>query len=146
MNYIDKCEEININVNIIFSLINNVEKYSVFLPWCSESNILKNEKNKMIAEIEISKNLLKWKFKTENKYKKNDYIDMNLIEGPFSHLAGNWTFKKIDSNNTQVKLYLEYKFNNKIIEVSLKPIFSNIMSSILDSFISEAFKLKNELP
>ena len=74
------------------------------------------------------------------------YIDMNLIEGPFSHLAGNWTFKKIDSNNTQVKLYLEYKFNNKIIEVSLKPIFSSIMSSILDSFISEAFKLKNELP
>ncbi len=146
MNYIDKCEEINVNINIIFSLINNVEKYNIFLPWCSESNILENGKNKMIAEIEISKNLLKWKFKTENKYKKNSHIDMELIEGPFSHLKGSWVFKKINENNTKVKLYLEYKFDNKIIEVSLKPIFSSIMSSILDSFISEAFKLKNELP
>tara|TARA_B100000959_G_scaffold277958_1_gene335420 strand:+ start:359 stop:799 length:441 start_codon:yes stop_codon:yes gene_type:complete len=146
MNYIDKCEEINVNVNTIFSLINNVGGYNAFLPWCSESNILINKKNKMIAEIEISKNFLKWKFKTENKYKKNSQIDMELIEGPFSHLKGNWIFKKIDSNNTQVKLYLEYKFDNKVIEVSLKPIFSSIMSSILDSFISEAFKLKNELP
>ena len=146
MNYIDKYEDINVNINIIFSLINNVGEYKNFLPWCSESSVLVHKKNKMIAEIEISKNFLKWKFKTENNYKKNLQIDIELIEGPFSHLKGNWIFKKIDSNNTQVKLYLEYKFDNKIIEVSLKPIFSSIMSSILDSFISEAFKLKNELP
>ena len=32
---------------------------------------------------------------------------------------------------------------NKLIEMSIKPVFSSIMSSILDSFISEAFKLKS---
>ena len=41
-----------------------------------------------------------------------------------------------------VELYLEYKFDSGIIELSIKPIFSKIMSSILDSFISEAFKRK----
>ena len=49
----------------------------------------------------------------------------------------------IDEYNTSVALYVEYKFDNKLIEMSIKPVFSTIMSSILDSFISEAFKLKS---
>ena len=53
-------------------------------------------------------------------------------------------FKKKDNFNTQVSLYLEYQFDNRIIEMSLKPIFSSIMNSILDSFISEAFRIKND--
>ena len=51
---------------------------------------------------------------------------------------------KKDNFNTQVSLYLEYQFDNRIIEMSLKPIFSSIMNSILDSFISEAFRIKND--
>ena len=51
---------------------------------------------------------------------------------------------KIDNNNTQVSFILEYEFSNKIIELSIKPVFTSIMSSILDSFISEAFKVKYE--
>ena len=66
------------------------------------------------------------------------------MDGPFSHLNGEWNFKKKDNFNTQVSLYLEYQFDNRIIEMSLKPIFSSIMNSILDSFISEAFRIKND--
>ena len=71
-------------------------------------------------------------------------IKLDLVDGPFTHLNGEWNFKKNDNYNTQVSLYLEYQFNNRIIEMSLKPIFSSIMNSILDSFISEAFRIKNE--
>ena len=49
----------------------------------------------------------------------------------------------LNEHNTSVQLYLEYEFDNKLVELSIKPIFSGIMSSILDSFISEAFRLKN---
>ena len=143
MNYINKSEEINVNADMIFDLINNVDNYCKFLPWCSDSSIISNENNKMIAEIEISKSLVNWKFKTENTYKKNEIISLKLLDGPFSHLEGYWKFDVLDDYNTRVMLYLEYKFDNKLIEMSIKPVFSGIMSSILDSFISEAFKLKS---
>ena len=96
-----------------------------------------------LSEIEISKSFVNWKFTTENNYQVNKIIELKLVDGPFSHLEGHWKFDEIDEFNTQVTLYLEYKFDNKLIEMSIKPVFSNIMSSILDSFISEAFKLKS---
>ena len=142
MNYINKSEEINVDYKLIFSLINNVADYHKFLPWCSDSKIILDEGSKMSAEIEIAKNFVSWKFSTENTYDLNKKINIKLIDGPFNHLEGHWDFKKIDNYNTIVDLYLEYKFDSKIIELSIKPIFSNIMSSILDSFISEAFKRK----
>ena len=142
MNFIKKSEEINVSHDLIFALINNVEDYHKFLPWCSDSKIISDTNNKMAAEIEISKNFVNWKFSTENTYSLNKRIDIKLIDGPFNHLEGYWKFKKLDNYNTTVELYLEYKFDSRMIELSIKPIFSKIMSSILDSFISEAFKRK----
>ena len=142
MNYINKSEEINVDNELIFTLINNVGEYHKFLPWCSGSKIISDINSKMSAEIEISKNFISWKFSTENTYDPNKRIDIKLIDGPFNHLEGYWEFKKVDNYNTTVELYLEYKFDSRIIELSIKPIFSKIMSSILDSFISEAFKRK----
>tara|TARA_B110000914_G_scaffold85253_1_gene75091 strand:- start:42 stop:479 length:438 start_codon:yes stop_codon:yes gene_type:complete len=142
MNFIKKSEEINVSHELIFALINNVGDYHKFLPWCSDSKIISDTNNKMAAEIEISKNFVNWKFSTENTYSLNKRIDIKLIDGPFNHLEGYWKFKKLDNYNTTVELYLEYKFDSRMIELSIKPIFSKIMSSILDSFISEAFKRK----
>jgi len=143
MNYINKSEVINVNKETIFNLINNVDNYQKFLPWCTNSKILTKKNSSMTAEIEISKSFVNWKFTTENTFKVNEIIALKLVDGPFSHLEGHWKFDEIDEFNTQVTLYLEYKFDNKLIEMSIKPVFSNIMSSILDSFISEAFKLKS---
>ena len=144
MNYIDKSEDINVDISTIFKLINNVDGYKDFLPWCKNSIIISNIDNIIIGEIEISKNLINWKFKTSNIYTKDKNIKLELVDGPFSHLNGEWNFKKKDNFNTKVSLYLEYQFDNRIIEMSLKPIFSSIMNSILDSFISEAFRIKND--
>ena len=144
MNVVNQSEDINVGVSLIFDLINNVDRYSSFLPWCSNSSILSNSSSEMTAEIEIAGKPITWKFKTKNNYKINEIIKIKLVDGPFKNLEGYWKFNSIDDHNTSVSLYLEYEFNSKIIELSLKPIFTSIMSSILDSFISEAFRLKNE--
>ena len=144
MNVVNQSEDINVDVSLIFDLINNVDRYSSFLPWCSNSSILSNSSSEMTAEIEIAGKPITWKFKTKNNYKINEIIKIKLVDGPFKNLEGYWKFNSIDDHNTSVSLYLEYEFNSKIIELSLKPIFATIMSSILDSFISEAFRIKNE--
>ena len=144
MNVINQSEDINVNVKLIFELINNVHDYSNFLPWCSESKILSDKNSEMVAEIEILRSPVQWKFKTRNTYQKEEIIKIKLESGPFRNLDGYWKFSVIDAHNTTVSLFLEYEFDNRIIELSLKPVFSSIMSSILDSFISEAFRLKNE--
>ena len=129
MNVVNQSEDINVDVSLIFKLINNVERYSTFLPWCSSSIILSDSSSEMVAEIEISGKPIKWKFKTKNTYEVNEIIKIQLMDGPFKNLDGYWKFHVIDKYNTNVSLFLEYEFDSKIIELSLKPIFSTIMSS-----------------
>ena len=142
MKKIYKEEDINIETPIIFDLINNVEKYPNFLPWCTKTEVTHESDNIIIGKIYITKSFIKWNFSTRNSIQKNKSINLSLIDGPFEELNGRWSFSPIDQNNTKVSLEINYKFKNSIIELSIEPIFTTIMNSILKSFISEAFKEK----
>ena len=142
MKKIYKEEEINVNVPIIFNLINNIEEYPLFLPWCTRTEVTKELDNIQIGKIFISKSFISWNFSTRNITEKNKSITLSLIDGPFDDLYGKWSFKKIDENNTLVSLEINYKFKSSLIELSIEPIFTSIMNSILDSFVDQAFKVK----
>ncbi len=142
MKRIYKEEEINVTMSIIFNLINNIEEYPKFLPWCKKTEVTKESENSQIGKIFISKSFINWSFSTKNIIVRNKSISLSLIDGPFDNLDGSWNFKKIDDNNTHVSLEINYKFKNSLIELSIEPIFTTIMNSILESFVDQAFKIK----
>jgi len=142
MKKIYKEEEINVTMSIIFNLINNIEEYPKFLPWCKKTEVTKESENSQIGKIFISKSFINWSFSTKNIIVRNKSISLSLIDGPFDQLDGSWNFKKIDDNNTLVSLEINYKFKNSLIELSIEPIFTTIMNSILESFVDQAFKIK----
>jgi ribosome-associated toxin RatA of RatAB toxin-antitoxin module len=142
MKKIYKEEEINVTMSIIFNLINNIEEYPKFLPWCKKTEVTKESENSQIGKIFISKSFINWSFSTKNIIIRNKSISLSLIDGPFDQLDGSWNFKKIDDNNTLVSLEINYKFKNSLIELSIEPIFTTIMNSILESFVDQAFKIK----
>ncbi|MEC8077706.1 MAG: type II toxin-antitoxin system RatA family toxin [Pseudomonadota bacterium] len=142
MKRIYKQEDINIDISTIFNLINDVENYPNYLPWCTSTKVDRKSESLLIGEIFISKSFIKWNFSTKNKIEKNKSIRLELVDGPFDSLDGQWLFSTIDEHNTKVSLEISYKFKSSIIELSIEPIFTSIMNSILESFIQEAFKLK----
>tara|TARA_Y100000768_G_scaffold376198_1_gene347974 strand:- start:7275 stop:7712 length:438 start_codon:yes stop_codon:yes gene_type:complete len=142
MKKIYKEENINLEIPIIFNLINNVEKYPDYLPWCTKTEVEYISDNTINGKIFISKSFIKWNFSTKNIIQKDKSISLSLIDGPFEALNGKWTFSSLDKNNTKVSLEINYKFKNSLIELSIEPIFTTIMNSILQSFISQAFKEK----
>ena len=142
MKKIFKEEDINIDIETIFNLINDIESYPHYLPWCTKTEVTEKSTNIIIGRIFISKSLINWNFSTKNTIKTNDSISLELIDGPFESLTGKWLFSPIDDFNTRVSLSINYKFKSSIIELSIEPIFSSIMNSILKSFVQEAFKSK----
>ena len=142
MKKIYKKEEINVTMPIILNLINNIEEYPKFLPWCKKTEVTRESENSQIGKIFISKSFINWSFSTKNLIERNKSISLSLIDGPFDKLDGSWTFKEIDDNNTLVSLEINYKFKNSLIELSIEPIFKTIMNSILESFVDQAFKIK----
>ena len=58
MKRIYKEEHINIDVSTIFNLINDIEKYPNYLPWCTKTEVEKPSNNTVIGKIYISKSFI----------------------------------------------------------------------------------------
>ena len=68
-------------------------------------------------------------------------IEMQLLEGPFEQLSGEWRFEPLGENAAKVFLDLKFKFKSKLLDMSLSTIFTKIASSQLDAFVARANKI-----
>ena len=57
MKKIYKEEDINLEVPIIFNLINNIEKYPNYLPWCTKTEVEHKSEDVINGKISSIKNL-----------------------------------------------------------------------------------------
>jgi ribosome-associated toxin RatA of RatAB toxin-antitoxin module len=122
----------------MYQLVNDVNAYPAFLPGCNETTILVNELNLMKASIKVSKAGISQTFVTENTLVPNQSITMNLVEGPFKHLTGGWTFTELDEQACRVNLDLEFEFSNSIIKLAFGRVFHELVGSMVKSFSNRA--------
>jgi len=128
----------------IFQLIDDVEHYTDFLPWCGGSKVIKRTKKITEATIEINFKGVKQSFTTRNLKKPFEIMEINLVDGPFKKLTGSWKFTSIDKKSCKIELSLMYEFNNLILEKLIGPIFNIIANTFIDEFIKEADKRFND--
>ena len=128
----------------MFQLVDSVENYPQFLPWCGSTQIIERDNDKTIASIEINYKGIKQTFTTENTKKQNQEMSIKLIDGPFRSLSGEWMFKNLDKDSCQIELKLEYEFSNVILEKLISPVFNMIANTFIDEFIKEANSSNND--
>lgn len=125
----------------LFQLVNDVDSYPRFLPWCrsAESNQISDEE--VLASVEIYRVGLHRTFTTRNRLHPPSAIHMTLESGPFRHLEGDWTFRSLADSGCRVSLDLEFAFASRLLDAVFAPIFSEVMSSLIDAFVKEARRL-----
>ena len=122
----------------MFKLVDDIEAYSEFLPWCGKATEISRDDKNVEASLFISHSGLNKEFTTQNKNTAFEKIEMHLVNGPFKKLDGIWLFEPLGENACKVSLNLEFEFSSKIISVTLGPIFSKIANSLVDAFIKRA--------
>ena len=122
----------------MFELVNNINDYSNFLNWCDSSSILNETGNQITASVQINKNGFKQTFTTINTSTSYETIKMQLLDGPFDDLRGEWRFEPLGDNAAKVYLDLEFSFKSRIADMTISPLFKNIANSQLDAFIERA--------
>ena len=128
----------------MFQLVDSVENYPQFLPWCGSTQIIERNNDKTIASIEINYKGIRQTFTTENTKRQNQEMIIKLIDGPFKSLSGEWMFKNLDKDSCQIELKLEYEFSNVILEKLISPVFNMIANTFIDEFIKEANRNNND--
>ena len=86
----------------MFALVDNVEEYENFLPWCGGTEIIKKSDKITKASIKINYHGVKQTFTTENNKIFPEKMVIKLINGPFKELSGEWRFKGLDKNACQI--------------------------------------------
>lgn len=122
----------------MFNLVNGVEDYPQFLPWCGGVKVVERNANSLVATININFHGVQQSFTTENSNSAPSLMKMKLISGPFKHLDGVWVFKALREDACKIEFDLHYEFSSKILEHLIGPVFSKIANSFVDAFCRRA--------
>jgi coenzyme Q-binding protein COQ10 len=128
----------------MFQLVADIESYSSFLPWCSGARIVSREQDVIVAAIDVAYSGVQKTFTTQNRLSADRAMEMQLVSGPFSHLQGYWHFHPLDERASKISLDLEFKFSNKLMDLALGSGFTNIATSMVDSFHQRAHEIYGE--
>jgi ribosome-associated toxin RatA of RatAB toxin-antitoxin module len=138
MHHISKSAIVPYTPQQMFELVNNIDDYSQFLNWCDSSSILNQSDDQITASVQINQGGLKQSFSTLNTLTPYKSIEMQLLDGPFDELSGEWRFETLGKNASKVHLTLQFKFKSMLIDMALSPIFKSIANSQLDAFVARA--------
>ena len=122
----------------MFALVEKVEDYPTFLPWCGGVEVKQRSPEKLVATIAIAYHGIKQSFTTENQNTSPTHMQMKLVEGPFSMLDGQWHFKPLREDACKVEFELHYEFSSKVLEKLIGPVFTIIANSFVESFCKRA--------
>lgn len=122
----------------MFDLVDAVENYPRFLPWCTQTEVLQRESNVVVARLHLRYRGISQAFATRNLKRGCERIDMQLVEGPFRTLSGAWDFRALGSSGCRVSLNLAYEFDNRLLESTVGPVFELIAGTLVDGFVGEA--------
>jgi len=122
----------------MFSLVDDINIYADFLPWCSRSNVVERNEDYVKGDLEISYSSLNKSFVTKNINTPYSQIEMQLVEGPFKHLRGLWTFTALGDEGCKIELHMEFEFSNKLVDMTVGPVFSKIANSLVDAITERA--------
>lgn len=122
----------------MFDLVDRVEDYPKFLPWCGGTELLKRTETITAATIHISYHGLKTHFSTENEKVRPRHMQIRLTEGPFTHLDGTWDFIALGETACKVEFSLHYEFSSRLVEKAVGPVFNHIANTFVDAFVKRA--------
>ena len=122
----------------MYALVNDVDAYSDFLPWCRSSRIVTLTGDGYIGEIEVAKAGIVQSFQTRNILTPEEQVHITLEKGPFRHLHGDWNFIPLRADASKVELILEFEFAGKIMNAAFGAVFSQIANSMVDAFCKRA--------
>lgn len=138
MTIVQKSALVKYSAQQMFDLVNDIESYPQFLPWCSGSRIIKRVDNIVEAELQISKGGFKKAFSTRNSIDVGGKISVSLLDGPFSYLEGVWNFMPLREDASKISLDLEFEMSGKLASLAFGAVFNQICNTMVSSFTHRA--------
>jgi ribosome-associated toxin RatA of RatAB toxin-antitoxin module len=125
----------------LFALINDIESYPQFLPWCTHAQVVSRTPTEIVATLGVRQGGLHGDFTTRNTLEPDRRIQMHLLSGPFRTLEGEWQLTAIEGGGCRVELTMRFAFSQRIAALLFEARFASTIGSLVDAFVARARSL-----
>ena len=122
----------------MYALVEDIEAYPSFLPWCAEVEVHERHPGRTRATVTARLGAVRQSFTTRNDNQPGEAISMRLEKGPFRRFSGEWRFVPLGENACRIEFALQYEFSSRTLGRLLAPLFDGIADSMVDAFVRRA--------
>jgi ribosome-associated toxin RatA of RatAB toxin-antitoxin module len=124
----------------MYRLVDDVESYPQFLPWCREVHVemIGGQRH---ATLTAGLSGIRQSFTTVNENQPGRSIDLRLVEGPFKRFKATWQFTPLSASACEIVYTMQYEFASRVIGKLLEPLFDQIADTMVDAFTRRADEL-----
>ncbi len=122
----------------MFDLVNDVAAYPRRFAWCDAAHILEQNDRVLVARLDLGLGSFRTWFTTENSLQRPDRIDMQLRDGPFKRLQGQWTFQGFNDHASKVSLMLDFEPASRLLGPALALGFQSLADRMVNDFVRVA--------
>lgn len=122
----------------MYALVENIEAYPEFLPWCTAAQVHERVAGRTRATLTVGVGGLSHAFTTLNDTTPGEAIDMHLVSGPFRRFEGRWRFVALAPDACRIEFSLQYEFSSRVLGKVLSPLFDGIADSMVEAFVRRA--------
>jgi len=122
----------------IYALVNDIERYPEFVPWCTAARVDARKEREVVATLTLKRGPVKSEVTTRNLLEPDKRVLMQLVSGPFRVLEGLWTFTALGDLGCRVELEMRFEFANRLTNALFAPLFEDTAASLVDAFVNRA--------
>lgn len=138
MKHVEKTVLVTHSPQRMYALVDAVEQYPEFLPWCGGAIVHARRDAIVEAEIRIDYRGIRQSFVTRNVNTPYERIDLHFVRGPFRSLAGRWLFTGVGDIGARIEFHLDWEFAGGILGSLIAPVFDSIADTMVDAFVRRA--------
>lgn len=122
----------------MFDLVNDIAAYPRRFEWCKAARIIEEGEDRLVARLDLGLASLSTWFTTENQVDRPHRIGMNLVDGPFRALHGEWEFRALDESACKVTLTLSFEPVSRLLAPAFALGFKGLADRMVDDFVRVA--------
>ncbi|MEO5363294.1 MAG: type II toxin-antitoxin system RatA family toxin [Magnetococcus sp. DMHC-8] len=121
----------------MYVLVTDMDRYPEFLPWCAKAHKYDDDETGFKSEMTFVFKGIRETFHTQDRVEPDRRIHITLLSGPFQHLESEWQFTPVEGG-TRIDFYIDFHFKNKLIDLTLGPVFGEASRRMVEAFKQRA--------
>jgi len=128
----------------VYGVVEKIEDYPLFLPWCLGAAVTKplSEAGILEADLLIGYKTFRDTYSSTVTFEPHHRITVDAAQGPLNHLQAIWRFESLNLEETKVCIELTMALKSPLLMLALRAVLPQSVIKILNAFETQALTEK----